>query len=270
MAITRYSTLTIILLSLLFFSSCKTHKIATGSAKSIKADTAIVDAQTAHLLEKINANRIPYETFSTRIRVEYSDGQMSQDFTAVVRMRRDSVLWLSMQGPFGIESARILITRDTLRMINKLGNEYVTQPISDLASMLPIQADMPMLQDFILGYYLQMSGAAPQYRGMEDSLYLIQSESPQMRYRARIYPQNYTLAKTLLTDKMAGQEMSITFDGYTAESGHPFSAERKIELRQGSKVITLHLSYGKVKINEPLVFPFEVDKGMKRIDRIRF
>lgn len=266
----KYFSLTAILLSLFIFSSCKTHRMTTGTATIKKPDSTAINSETAKLIQKVNTNRITYDWFGTRIKVEYSDGNQSMDFTAVVRMRRDSTLWISLQGPFGIEGARILISRDTIRMVNKLNNEYLCQPISYLSSVLPMQTDMTLLQDFILGYYMQFAGVPTEYRGLEDSLHLLQSESAQMRYRAHINPQNYTLAKTLLTDKMVKQEMRITFDGYSAEQGHPFSAERNIDLKQGNKVFTLHLSYTKVKVNEPLAFPFDVDPSMKRVDKIGF
>lgn len=105
---------------------------------------------------------------------------------------------------------------------------------------------------------------------MEDSLHLIPAESAQLSYRAFLYPENYTMAKSLLTDKMVGQQMSITFGGYASEAGHPFSEDRTIGLKQGDQAYTLHLSYSKVRINEPLDFPFEVGSGMKHSDRIRF
>ena len=271
MTYTRHFPLFVILCSLFLFSSCKTHKTLTGVTSIKRSDTiAIIRDEAGKLIQKTNENRIPYDWLATRIRVEYSDSQQSQDFTAVVRMRRDSILWMSLQGPFGIEGARILISRDTAKLVNKLSGEYLCQPISYLSSILPMQADMTILQDFILGYYMQFAGATPDYRGMEDSLYLIQSESAQMRYRARLYPQNYTLAKSLLTDKMVKQEMSITFDGYTPEQGHPFSAERNIDIKQGNRNYNLHLSYTKIKVNEPLVFPFDIDPAMKQVDKIRF
>lgn len=267
---TKYFSLAAILLSLLFFSSCKTHRVITGTAAIRKADSTAINNEAAKLIQKVNENRIPYDWFASRIKVEYSNGNQSMDFTAVVRMRRDSTLWISLQGPFGIEGARILISRDSIRIVNKINNEYLCQPVSYLSSILPMQTDMALLQDFILGYYMQFAGVPAEYRGLEDSLQLVQSESAQMRYRAHVYPQNYTLAKTLLTDKMVKQEMRITFDGYSTEQGHPFSAERNIDLKQGSKAFTLHLSYTKVKVNEPLAFPFDIDPSMKRVDKIGF
>lgn len=263
----RHSVVLLLCIGLLL-SSCRSHRIVTGAPHSISAVQGRQAEDT--ILQRADAHRIAYDWFATRIRVSYSDGQNEMDFTAAVRMRRDSVIWLSLQGPFGIEGARVLITPDTLRIVNHLSNEYINQPLSSLSRMLPIQASIRELQDFIMGYYLHLAGLTPQYRGLEDSLHLIQAESAQLLYRAFLYPQNYTMAKSLLTDKMAGQQMSITFGGYAIEAGQPFSDDRTIGLRQGDHAYTLHLSYSKVRVNEPLDFPFEVGPGMRRSDRIRF
>ena len=258
------------LLLVLFFSSCKTKKIATGFAPVRKNDTTILNNEAAKIIQKSNGNKIDYDWFSTRIKVEYNDNNLSQDFTAVVRMHRDSVLWISLQGPFGIEGGRIMVTHDSIFIINKLSNEYLHQPISYLSRIMPMQTDLTQLQDFLLGYYLLFTGAAPDYRGLEDSLHFIQAESPQFRYQSKLYPQNYTLAKSVLTDKMLNQQMNLTFGGYSSELGKPFSNERSIDIKQGNKNLNMHLVFTKIKVNEVLNFPFEINAGMREVDTIRF
>ena len=260
----------VILICLLSFSSCKTKKIATGSVASHRRDSIALNSEAAMLIQKSRENRIDYDWFASRIKVEYSDNNISQDFTAAVRMRRDSVLWISLQGPFGIEGGRILITRDSIFVINKLSNEYLRQPISYLSKVLPIQTSVPQLQDFLMGYFLMFSDAAPDYRGLEDSLHLIRAESPEFRYDSKLYPQNYTLARSVLTDKMLNQQMNITFGAYSQEQGKPFSNERSIDIKQGSKNLSMHLVFTKIKVNEILNFPFEIGAAMKEVDSIRF
>jgi hypothetical protein len=267
-SIKNYS-LFFILCSLIFASSCKTKKIATGSSAR-RNDSIALTNEAYKLIQKSRDNMIPYDWFSTRIRVEYSDNSISQDFTAVVRMRRDSMLWVSLQGPFGIEGGRILVTRDSIFVVNKLNNEFIRQPISYLSKLMPIQTNLPELQDFILGYYLLFNHAVPEYMGMVDSFHQIRAESPEFRYGSDLYPQNYTLARSVLTDKMLNQQMNLTFEGYSQEQGKPFSNERNIVIKQGNKNITLHLVFSKVKVNEILNFPFEIGPAMREVDSIRF
>lgn len=266
----RFCFLFLLFSALFFFSSCRTKKIATGSATVHRHDNLAIENEAAKYIQKSVENRLDYDWFSSRIKVEYNDNNLSQDFTAAVRMRRDSMLWISLQGPFGIEGGRILITRDSIFVVNKLSNEYLRQPISYLAKVMPMQTELSHLQDFILGYYLIFAGATPDYRGLEDSLHLIQAESPQFRYRSSLYPQNYTLAKSVLTDKMLSQQMNVTFTGYSQEQGKPFSNERSIDIKQGTKLLNLHLVFTKIKVNEVLNFPFEIGAGMKEVDSIRF
>ena len=260
----------VLLFFLFFASSCKTKKIATGSMASHRRDSIALSGEAAQFIEKSRDNKMDYDWFASRIKVEYSDNNLSQDFTAAVRMRRDSILWISLQGPFGIEGGRILITRDSIFVINKLSNEYLRQPISYLSRLLPIQTNLPQLQDFLLGYFLMFSDAAPDYRGLEDSLHLIRAESPEFRYDSKLYPQNYTLAKSVLTDKMLNQQMNVTFDAYSTEQGKAFSNERNIDIKQGNKNLNMHLVFTKIKVNEVLNFPFEIGPAMREVDTIRF
>ena len=270
MRIVRNYSLFIILCSLFIFSSCKTNKIVTGTAGARPNDTIAVTNEAYSYIKKSRDNGINYDWFSSRIKVEYNEKELSQDFTALVRMRRDSALWISLQGPFGIEGGRILVTRDSIFVINKLSNEYLRQPISYMSSVLPIQTSLSELQDFIMGSYLLFTHAVPDYRGVSDSLHVIRAESPQFLYQSSLYPQNYTLAKSVLTDKMLGQQMKLTFEGYQQEQGKSFSNERSIDINKGTKKFNLHLVFTKIKVNEALSFPFEIGPGMSAVDRIRF
>jgi len=242
----------------------------TGSRVSKNGDTTAADNEAARYIQLSRANQVDYEWFSSRIKVEYNDNNLSQDFTAAVRMRRDSMLWISLQGPFGIEGGRILVTRDSIFVVNKLSNEYLRQPISYMARLIPMQTNLSELQAFIMGAYLQFTHASPEYRGMQDSLHIIRAESPAFLYQSGLYPQNYTLAKSVLTDKMLNQQMSLTFTGYSQEQGRPFSTERSIDIKQGSKLFSLHLMYTKIKVNEVLSFPFEFGAGMTEVNTIKF
>ena len=237
-------------------------------SKGVDTTATLLDASP--YIVKHKATQIDYSTFSSRIKTEYSDGNQSLDFTIVLRMKKDSAIWLSLQGPFGIEGARILITADTIRYVNHLMSEYLCQPTSYVSHLLPIQPSMKMLQDFILGYYLSVDGINPDYRGLEDSLHLIQAENATTRYRAWLHPQNYTLTKSLLADMLAGQQITTIFDGYMQEQGKPYSSERTMTIQQTGRTMKLQLHYTKIKINEPVSMPFDIDRNMKQVENIRF
>jgi hypothetical protein len=77
----------------------------------------------------------PY--FSLKSKVDFNDGQTAMSFVANVRMRKDSLIWVSFTGPFGVEVIRAMIDRDSVKIWNKLSNERSTQPVSSLNRFLP-------------------------------------------------------------------------------------------------------------------------------------
>src|SRR5687768_16357931 len=92
----------IILLGIcLFFPSCKSSKeLSTGRSNKIPADSVVAALQNS---------RLQYEWFSAKARVNYQDKSISKSFTAAIRMRRDSVIWISVTTTLGVEAARLLI-----------------------------------------------------------------------------------------------------------------------------------------------------------------
>ena len=270
MTASRFIIISFFLSLIMLGESCRSKKIVTGGKTSLHADSLLLNNEAARIIVRSRQNNLAYEQFASRIKVEYSDGDLSQDLTASVRMLRDSLLWISLQGPFGIEGARILMTRDSIFILDKMHNAYLHQPLSYMNKVMPMRTDIHNMQSFILGAFMLFNDVVPEYRGMEDSLYNIQSEAPKFRYKTALYPQNYTLAKSLLTDLLLGHEMRITFGGYTPEQGQPFSHERAIDIKQGNRHISVHLEFTKIKINEALSFPYDVGPGMQEVSDISF
>ena len=52
------------------------------------------------------------------------------DFNAFIRMRKDSVLWVSVNALLGIEAFRVLITPDSVKVINKLDKVVQLRSVS--------------------------------------------------------------------------------------------------------------------------------------------
>src|SRR5690242_3804389 len=109
-------------------TSCRSTKtIQTAIAKK---DTAVVVPVVDHRIDSmqyirkiwdtIHQNSIKFNTFSAKIKVHYerSDGK-NFDFTAYVKMKKDSLLWISVRALDVIEVFRVKITPDSLIMLDK-------------------------------------------------------------------------------------------------------------------------------------------------------
>lgn len=55
------------------------------------------------------------------------------DFSGSIRMRRDSVVWLSASGFMGIENIRAMITQDSVFVLNRMDQTYLAEPLVEVA-----------------------------------------------------------------------------------------------------------------------------------------
>lgn len=90
-----------------------------------------------------------YLTASSKIRFSNDDKNMSA--TANIRLKKDSVIWVSVTPGFGIEAARGLITRDSVIFVNRINKEYSAFNFQELSQEFNFNIDFNLLQSVILG-----------------------------------------------------------------------------------------------------------------------
>ncbi|HRF24264.1 MAG TPA: DUF4292 domain-containing protein, partial [Chitinophagaceae bacterium] len=82
-----------------------------------------------HILNK----QIQYQSFSAKTDVDYREqGGKKYSVTVHIRMIKDSVIWLLVNGPLGIEGLRALITTDSVKILDKQNKTYTARSMAYL------------------------------------------------------------------------------------------------------------------------------------------
>ena len=69
----------------------------------------------------------------------------------VIKMKKDSVIWISITGPLNIEGARILVTPDSVKIINKLEGTLQLSSIAHLQQITKLPLTFNDFQSILLG-----------------------------------------------------------------------------------------------------------------------
>ena len=224
-------------------------------------DTAHITFDT--LMQHLVSNQTGYSTLSAHARLSWDDGTSQQDFQATMRMKKDSLVWMSITGPMNVEAARVLITPDSFQLLNKINTEYTGSGFGFLNNWLLFPVSFPMLQQILAGEKVDIHEKAST-AAYQDSAFIIYAENNNLLEKIWVNSGNYTISKILLKDKLLTQQMSITFDNYNLLGGKPFSYHRVIEVNRDGVLLTLTIDFTKVKLNENLSYPFEVSAKYKR------
>lgn len=126
----------IIFCVLVFLASCSRKNISTKS--DVPAEDFAVE-------------NIDFDYFTTSSKIKFDDGTKSFGATANIRIKKDSVIWISITPGFGIEVARALITQDSVMYMNRLDKEYEQYSFRELSQRLNFDMSFGLLQAVLLG-----------------------------------------------------------------------------------------------------------------------
>ncbi|MEO6670315.1 MAG: DUF4292 domain-containing protein, partial [Ferruginibacter sp.] len=139
------------------FIGCKTAK-QINKAISPKDTTNLMNNRSSvDSLKVINetvaafkSHYIDFKTFSAKIKVD-TKGK-SPDITAVVRILKDSAIWISLSATIlNVEIYRALITRDSVILLNKRDKEVQYRSLDYLQEVTEVPFDFSTLQDLLVG-----------------------------------------------------------------------------------------------------------------------
>ena len=78
------------------------------------------------------------------------NGMDFNDLSGQLRMRNDSLVWLSVTATMGVEVLRAKISNDSIWLINRLEKTYLAEPLDTISTQLGMPLSLPLLQTLLL------------------------------------------------------------------------------------------------------------------------
>jgi hypothetical protein len=263
----------IALVSLVTVFSCKpAKKIQTVVTRK---DTAVltppivkvpVDSNVLRkeIFQKINSNRIAFEYFFGKIKIDYNDSKgKNVNATAFVRMKKDSVIWVSLTGALGIEGYRVIVKPNEVVVMDKLEKTISNKSMSYLQDLIKLPVDFYTVQDLLLGNPVFFNDSIVSFRKSGTSL-LALSIGDFFKHLITIDTTDNRILHSKLDDVEANRNRTcdISLGDYNNQQGRLFSNTREIIVTEKDKK-EIKLDYKQVLFDEPQSFPFNIPKNYR-------
>ncbi len=257
----QIQTISLVLLVLLVFGCKSKQEGSTGKLKK---------RSVGYIQKKMDKYHLDAEWMSAKANIKVTDASGSISGTAIIRMRKDSVIWASVR-KLGIEAGRALITRDSVYIMNRLQRQYSVESFDYVRELTGLPSsgnnleDFRMMYDFILGNPIFLDGAELT-SSIEDDQYKLQNDNQESLTDYYINGKDFTIHKMKFFDKTSGNEGACTYSEYQAledELLFPYIRNIKAYSRKTGKV-ELDLRFGKVVLNEAKTIKFEIPSNYKR------
>jgi hypothetical protein len=132
---------------LVFLSACKTRKNRSNRiTKGVLDSTKLV---LPEIREVVNSS-FAFDFLSYKSKCDYKDANMDQSFTMNLRLKFDSIVWISVTA-VGFEVARAKLDRDSIRILNRLEKKYYVYDYAFIKQLAGADLSLVQIQYLLTG-----------------------------------------------------------------------------------------------------------------------
>lgn len=256
-------------------TSCKVrHKTA-----KVKEERKPEDKSAPDLQSLIEQNSFISNSITAKASVKTVSGEDENSFNINLRMRTDSAVWLSISPLLGIEVARVLLTRDSVKLIDRLNNKYAVTDYNYLNDVYRINIDFDIIQGVLTGNLFSYKKNKFNSVYLEERYYILSTLSKKKLKRSLEDPDinkpivqdmwvdaaNYRIIKLNIEDQRTGKSLKTDYSDHRQTDGglFPFKSNTVVAAEKQLKV---NMEFNKLTVNTNTEFPFNIPRGFDRIN----
>lgn len=141
----------------------------------------------AKLYKSLVDNAFEFENMTLKFSAELFNGETSETFSGIIRIQRDSIIWLSLRS-YNIEGARVCITQDSVKYLNRIDNTYYLGDFAFLTDRFQIDMDYKTLESILSNNFFfypapeDTAKAINDFKPCDDSIYHCMSSISKRKY----------------------------------------------------------------------------------------
>ena len=251
-----------------FSTSCKSKKHVLR--------TSLKEHGFSYLYSRMLANQIQFDYLSASFSLSYQQDKNKTNLKGQLRMKSDSMFWLSITPLLGIEAARVMITNDSIKFLNRLNKSYFVGKFSLVDSLLNTAIDFSLLQSLIVGNDLTQYDVNKFRSSVDNGMYrmTIRERRKIKRYIRQgeidtkvlvqqiwLDPDTYRI--TRIDVKEQGEDennkLMVFYSDYIDIGDQLFPSKIRIEIKSHKSII-IDVDFNKVNIEKSLKFPFNIPR----------
>ena len=236
---------------------------ACGSNKGV-VTSSLEHRSSKSIIKKVNQNYLDYNWFSAKISGKIEIDGEDTPVSANLIIRKDSLIWLSVSAILGIEVARIQITPDSLKLMNRINKTYWVGDFEDLENSYGIPVNYKQLEQVLVG---QISLENHKMRSIvSENKYLLFNRNNKETPQSKVWIDNRFLIHTFLLEDELEQSLTIRYLEYEKHAQRWVPLKLNLLLANIDQQTEANFTYSKVNINTPKKVNFNIPDSYVPMD----
>ncbi|WP_051292714.1 DUF4292 domain-containing protein [Olivibacter sitiensis] len=245
------------------FGACKTKKkIAT---KEIDKREAVNVSNKARVIGELRNKQVSFDSFSARAKTNLIINDDKQDVTLNLRIKDKQAIWVSVTAILGLEVARVLITPDSFKVVNRINNEYIEKPFSELYRFSSVPLSFVDLQSLLVGRGISAVLGEDVALRQTDSTYIFSGKTANMDFALQTATDFSSLINQI-NNTTGRQSLVINYGDYALFKQRNLPQNVKLRSEADNLKLFVHMQYDKIEIDNPIQIPFSIPNRYRKID----
>ena len=250
---------------------------------------------TKFLQLKIEENLKDFESLTAKFTARTFINNEKINFKGSLKIKRDSIIWISLTKLGGVEMIRLILTQDSIKFINKWDKEYFIDALDKIDKLQDINLGFFEIQDMMTGTLIDYDPKSKFSSSNDNITYLLSSRNKSKIRKATtiiegdslmeisvqdkklqkaldknaeqdfivknyyFYPDNYWLARQTINQVNMQQAIDIVYDNYEIiNEKYPFAMQHSIRIASKGKSSRIDMDYLQVQFNKKNTYPFKI------------
>ena len=142
----------VVLLLFVYLVSCRSAKTV------VKEKVELPNVTEGRLFKNVVDSALDFNTlYAKKIDLTLRDGEKENTLKAMLRIQRDSFIWVSVTAPLGIEVARVLFTPDSIKFISPREKEYFLSDYSYFSDKFDVDLTFDCFQKILSNHFFDFT-----------------------------------------------------------------------------------------------------------------
>jgi hypothetical protein len=251
-----------ILLTVFVLFACKSKKPLIDQQNVAKE---IPKPENKIGLKSILANQLDFTTFNTKAATQLFFNDKNFDVTLNIRIKKNEIIWISITAIAGVEVARVLITPDSIQVMDRINDEYLRKPFQFIQGFTSKQVDYATLEALLVGNAIPFTLNEKSEITQSNEVIMLKGMIQRLSYQLQ-FNKDFKANQTFLEDIAAGQMLNINTESFGTVSEKLVPLKVLIASKTKDKQVKVDMQYSKTMLNTVLDFPFNVPKRFSVIN----
>jgi hypothetical protein len=239
----------------------------------------LIDRSVQELIDKLDEHSFNSEWISAKASVTTKGDGSETSFTINMRARKDSVIWISITPLLGIEVARVIVTPDSVKLLDRLHSKYKVNSFEAINKILQLRVNFEIVQSLLWGNFFAYKKNENRFNSVytEEKQYVLSSLNKKKLKRSLeekdlnkpviqdvyITDVNYRILRMEVEDQKIKKTLITTYDDFRETPGgvFPFKSHTLVS---ADKNFEIKIEYGKLTVGEVQEFPFTIPASYER------